>query len=1228
MKRKILVALLIVASMTASLFAFSGCGGAGGDRQVPVYQGMSITNANTARAGLMSLNYLASGGFELLSADNGSYEGDHTDRNDTIDEENPYPDNGTGGTIEEEIKSSLNVIGSPEAIYYAEPYQDIYINIHIDNPDSFEIMSFTLNGKKYSSYMFEDGSDMETIVLKYNVGDASGIVEYTIDAIKYIDGTEIKDVIIDGNKTVMAGVRTGNQVSANISDVDIAANSLSFKVNVKDNNSLVSFSGGALKAVLYNGSDIIAERDLSVGNNSVNFNGLDTNTLYQYAVVGYYDDLSGVGFGMNILYKDAFYTDSVVLFDNITVGQESISFGFSWHEDRSDKTLSALKLYKSDTLVKDISVSATSISELLSNTSYKLVAEYFNGSITEAISIEFTTRAKTAPSFILKNENVTMDAVTAGYDISDPDSILSYYTLELYKGDSLVSVSSNKEISFGGLTYYTEYTLKFTYKYDLNDGDGEITATYNYSFKTSPYIDINECKIANTSAVSEGETIFMSLKLDNPIGMSVESVVINGKTYNVTGASTKNKIFVEIVYNGQFAGGITNLKVDKVNAKIDNTTLSITPKTELSDSVFINGKLEVLKIEFVNDRFEPIEWAFRSDAVYLLITLNNPTGYNIDSVTRNGDAITPIMLDESRYYYRIAAEWFSGWYEQRISAIFYSNAHLEKKLTFSDMRACYYQLSSNEIKYISSPNDLLNMGDGGYYELAGDIDLVGLEWNGEKFAGVFDAKGYAIKNMSFVGTVKNTEAYLGLFKNATGIIKNLNIVEATIIAEVNSDDLYPHTAYLGAVVARANGTLFLRNCTVDKYSILTVKNNVGPITAGGIIGEFHDGSIMNCTNEADVSANSTARGGNVGGIVGAAGGGDITSIISNCTNNGSINVIANGNMLRVGGIVGYNSHNIISCTNNGEISATVPSPSEAWPCPVLAGGIVGDGHGSAEDCTNNGSIFAYSASSDAYAGGVFGQANSGTNVISCINNADVSADSANCQSFVGGIASVNMGSVIDCVNNGKATSNPKTSQATVGGIVANNFSAITGCVNNGDVRSNYNAGGIVGWSQNMDAKITSCINNGNVTAGSATQPGVAGGIVGYNFSGVADCMNNGSVSAESYYETSAGGIAGANFGVITNCVNSGSVSATSTTYSSRAGGIAGYLASKEEGKDEDVNEINCYSRIQITGGRNGKSCTTEDLNSKDFYTGSLGWSEDVWDLSDLDVENGKCPKLK
>ena len=96
MKRKIIVALLLILTMICSLFAFTGCGDKeSGEKQVPVYQGMTITNANTATMSLMRSSY-RSGKIMLLSDNkenngdngnhNGHYKGNHTDRNDTIDE--------------------------------------------------------------------------------------------------------------------------------------------------------------------------------------------------------------------------------------------------------------------------------------------------------------------------------------------------------------------------------------------------------------------------------------------------------------------------------------------------------------------------------------------------------------------------------------------------------------------------------------------------------------------------------------------------------------------------------------------------------------------------------------------------------------------------------------------------------------------------------------------------------------------------------------------------------------------------------------------------------------------------------------------------------------------------------------------------------------------------------------------------------------------------------------
>jgi hypothetical protein len=42
----------------------------------------------------------------------------------------------------------------------------------------------------------------------------------------------------------------------------------------------------------------------------------------------------------------------------------------------------------------------------------------------------------------------------------------------------------------------------------------------------------------------------------------------------------------------------------------------------------------------------------------------------------------------------------------------------------------------------------------------------------------------------------------------------------------------------------------------------------------------------------------------------------------------------------------------------------------------------------------------------------------------------------------------------------------------------------------------------------------------------------------------------------------------------------------------------------------------------------GTACTLEELNSAEFYTATLGWDDEVWDLSDLDFEGGKYPVLK
>jgi hypothetical protein len=106
----------------------------------------------------------------------------------------------------------------------------------------------------------------------------------------------------------------------------------------------------------------------------------------------------------------------------------------------------------------------------------------------------------------------------------------------------------------------------------------------------------------------------------------------------------------------------------------------------------------------------------------------------------------------------------------------------------------------------------------------------------------------------------------------------------------------------------------------------------------------------------------------------------------------------------------------------------------------------------------------------------------------------------------------------------------------------------------------------------------------------------AGGLVGY---------------AAAYYNV-----------IIENSINCGNVSCKG--YSAKAGGLIGRVDAYSY---TTVTIENSYSLFS-GNGINGEPCTVEQLNSKDFYTETLGWSEDIWDFSELDVDNGKYPKLK
>lgn len=435
-------------------------------KQVPVYKGMTISDS------------FAGTSATVASDDNGNhyghFKGDHNDRNDEVDQNKPFEDP-NAPSIENKANSTLDVVGAAESIYYADKNQDIFITIRLSNPDSYEILSFTLNGKKYSNYMFENGSDMENLVLKVNVGDVGGIVEYTIDAIKYVDGTDIKDVRMDGDRTVKAGVRASDQTYVNVTNEQKTMTSISFDAQVVDLYSLIEKSGGYAKAVLYDGVNMLT-KDINVGEKTnIVFDNLTPNTVYQYGVVALYDNLSGNGAKLNTLYKKAVYTDTIVLFKDVQVGKECIEWGFVWNESFDSKQMSAISLWQNGAKVQDVDTGATRIDGLKSNNEYTLEATYKNlQNQDETISIEFVTYAKAVPTVEIANLQSTQTEVSFELNVTDTDNVGTIAKIELLHGDDEPIVASDlTSHSFENLLSNNDYTIQVTYVYDLNDGVGE-----------------------------------------------------------------------------------------------------------------------------------------------------------------------------------------------------------------------------------------------------------------------------------------------------------------------------------------------------------------------------------------------------------------------------------------------------------------------------------------------------------------------------------------------------------------------------------------------------------------------------------------------------------------------------------------------------------------------------------------------------------------------------------
>lgn len=776
-----------------------------GEKQVPVYKGMTISRS------------FATSSAATAAEDNGNhyghFKGDHDNRNDEVDQNKPFEDP-NAPSIENKANSTLDVVGAAESIYYADKNQNVFITIKLSNPDSYEILSFTLNGKKYSNYMFESGSDMENLVLKVNVGDVGGIVEYTIDAIKYVDGTEIKDVRMDGDRTVKAGVRASDQTYVNVTNEQKTMTSISFDAQVVDLYSLIEKSGGYAKAVLYDGVNMLT-KDIKVGEKTnIVFDNLTPNTVYQYGVVAFYDNLSGNGAKLNTLYKKAVYTDTIVLFKDVQVGKESIEWGFLWNESFANKQMSAISLWQNGAKVQDVDTTATRLDGLKSNNKYTLKATYKNlQNQDETIAIEFVTYAKAVPTVEITNVQSTQTQVSFELNITDTDNVGAITKIELLHGDDEPIVASDlTDCSFANLKSGNIYTIYVEFVYDLNDNKGSITDKVEKEIAT----DIGEIKLSDAQFTSD-ECVLIGNKVDFKVAFWLDSIA------TLEGVSVNGQYFQDVTNRYSCNGSINANQIGNVPLVVDRIVYRI-GDTLKSRTVNIDTNLTYQALDTLNGvKITPLtssNYGYIGEG--LLLTFDNSYGYRINLINDNNDFV---MFGNNKVFAKCNS----------ITSISYGY-NQDKSITQTFDYKTTLVGDVKQVKHIRTVDDFINISKENvatYYILDNDINIgesVTLDKTITQC--IIDGRGHSINGLNYIATNTSSTVIPGIFGRKVTIydtkFNNVNVV----VTSTKQSKIHPF------------GSAQMINCEVTG-----VFNGFGDITFTS------DFTINNATSNFDIDVN-------------------------------------------------------------------------------------------------------------------------------------------------------------------------------------------------------------------------------------------------------------------------------------------------------------------------------------------------------------------------------------
>lgn len=431
----------------------------------------------------------------------------------------------------------------------------IILDLAFENPDEFEIDSFTVSENeggsvKYTTADYLEGSSSTHIYV--NVGKMQDVtLNYEVGNITYLDEGVSKPVMIKGETNLTLSPSSDptpppieeHEYTFTFENSEIYTDSASFSFKIEDNYDMLV----NMRAVLYRNDTVVESQTINKENEvNISFDNLLYNSEYHLEIISDVVDNGEVKEEEKIFTHD-FSTSKY--FDEISITPSFISADISVVNKAQNVSVDSIRLLnEADELVKDVTTqeSEFNISDLLANTTYKVEFTFsVSGEHTYKTTQAFTTLKYTVPTLTIDFASVTGATVDFSYTLNDPDDIATFSRIELYREGELYRSSQTETDIFTNLAASSNYELRVIYTYDLHEGDGSVELVATDTFETGS-ISLSIKEVTSNGTANANTSIPIRVTINNISLVTIKGFIIDGKQYDATKEGVGETYFVSL----------------------------------------------------------------------------------------------------------------------------------------------------------------------------------------------------------------------------------------------------------------------------------------------------------------------------------------------------------------------------------------------------------------------------------------------------------------------------------------------------------------------------------------------------------------------------------------------------------------------------------------------------------------------------------------------------------